>query len=123
MSVTMATMFAMLIRTVTTQMVLTFVPARKDTLETDIHVKVNKNTLHFLKQAALHINRKEKSYMRKVLLLRAGFDFFFKFKIIILICNIHFFSFDGFSGDGCYVGGATQRTQSADAIISRILLS
>ena len=70
-------MFAMLIRTITTQMVLTFVPARKDTLETDIHVKVNKNTLHFLKQATLHINRKEKSYMRKVLLLRAGFDFFF----------------------------------------------
>ena len=41
MSVAMATMFAMLIRTVTTQMVLTFVLARKDTLEMDSHVKVN----------------------------------------------------------------------------------
>ena len=56
MSVAMATMFAMLIRTVTTQMVLIFVLARKDTLEMDSHVKVNKNSLHFLKQAALHIN-------------------------------------------------------------------
>ena len=56
MSVAMETMFAMLIRTVTTQMVLTFVLARKDTLETDSHVKVNKNSLHFLKQAALHTN-------------------------------------------------------------------
>ena len=56
MSVAMATMFAMLIRTVTTQMVLTFVLARKDTLEMDSHVKVNKSSLHYLKQAALHIN-------------------------------------------------------------------
>ena len=46
MSVAMATMFAMLIRIVTTQMVLTFVLARKDTLETDSHVKVNKSCLH-----------------------------------------------------------------------------
>ena len=52
----MATMFAMSIRTVTTQMVLTFVLARKDTLEMDSHVKVNKICLHYLKQAALHIN-------------------------------------------------------------------
>ena len=56
MSVAMATMFAMLIRTVTTQMVLTFVLARKDTLEMDSHVKVNKSSLHYLKQATLHIN-------------------------------------------------------------------
>ena len=46
MSVAMATMFAMLIRIVTTQMVLTFVLARKDTLEMDSHVKVNKTCLH-----------------------------------------------------------------------------
>ena len=39
----MATMFAMLIRTVTTQMVLIFVLARKDTLEMDSHVKVSEN--------------------------------------------------------------------------------
>ena len=45
MSVAMATMFAMLIPTVTTQMVLTFVLARKDTLEMDSYVKVNKSTL------------------------------------------------------------------------------
>ena len=45
MSVAIATMFAMLIPTVTTQMVLTFVLARKDTLEMDSYVKVNKSTL------------------------------------------------------------------------------
>ena len=45
MSVAMATMFAMLIPTVTTQMVLTFVLARKDTLEMDSHVKVSENTI------------------------------------------------------------------------------
>ena len=45
MSVAMATMFAMLIPNVTTQMVLTFVLARKDTLEMDSYVKVNKSTL------------------------------------------------------------------------------
>ena len=56
LSVAMATMFAMLIPTVTTQMVLIFVLARKDTLEMDSHVKVNKSSLHYLKQAALHIN-------------------------------------------------------------------
>ena len=56
MSVAMATMFAMLIPTVTTQMVLIFVPAKKDTLEMDSHVKVNKSSLHYLKQAALNIN-------------------------------------------------------------------
>ena len=56
MSVAMATMFAMLIRTVTTQMVLTFVLARKDTLEMDSHVKVNKSSLHYLKQAVLLIS-------------------------------------------------------------------
>ena len=52
----MATMFAMLIPTVTTQMVLIFVLARKDTLEMDSHVKVNKNSPHYLKQAALLTN-------------------------------------------------------------------
>ena len=46
MSVAMATMFAMLIQTVATQMVLIFVPAKKDTLEMDSHVKVNKSSLH-----------------------------------------------------------------------------
>ena len=46
MSVAMAAMFAMLIPTVTTQMVLIFVLARKDTLEMDSHVKVNKSCLH-----------------------------------------------------------------------------
>ena len=56
MSVAMATMFAMLIRTVTTQMVLIFVHARKDTLEMDSYVKVNKSGLHYLKQVALHRN-------------------------------------------------------------------
>ena len=56
MSVAMATMFAMLIRTVTTQMVLIFVLARKDTLEMDSHVKVNKSSPHYLKQAALPIS-------------------------------------------------------------------
>ena len=56
MSVAMATMFAMLIPTVTTQMVLIFVLARKDTLEMDSHVKVNKSSLHYLKQAALNIS-------------------------------------------------------------------
>ena len=53
MSVAMATMFAMSIRTATTQMVLTFVLARKDTLEMDSHVKVNKGGPHYLKQTAL----------------------------------------------------------------------
>ena len=56
MSVAMATMFAMLIPTVTTQMVLIFVLARKDTLEMDSYVKVTESNLHYLKQAALHIN-------------------------------------------------------------------
>ena len=56
MSVAMVTMFAMLIQTVTTQMVLIFVLARKDTPEMDSHVKVIKSSLHYLKQAALHIN-------------------------------------------------------------------
>ena len=46
LSVAMATMFAMLIPTVTAQMVLIFVPAKKDTLEMDSHVKVNKSSLH-----------------------------------------------------------------------------
>ena len=40
----MATMFAMLIRTVATQMVLIFVPVKKDTLEMDSHVKVSKSS-------------------------------------------------------------------------------
>ena len=44
MSVAMVTIFAMLIRTVTTQLVLIFAPAKKDTQETDSHVKVNKPT-------------------------------------------------------------------------------
>ena len=56
MSVAMVTMFAMLIQTVTTQMVLIFVLVRKDTPEMESHVKVNKSSLHYLKQAALHIN-------------------------------------------------------------------
>ena len=54
LSVAMATMFAMLIPTVTTQMVLIFVLARKDTLEMDSYVKVNESNLHYLKQAAFH---------------------------------------------------------------------
>ena len=45
----MATMFATLIQTVTTQMVLIFVHARKDTLEMDSYVKVNKSDLHYLR--------------------------------------------------------------------------
>ena len=49
-------MFAMLIQTVTTQRVLIFVLARKDTLEMDSHVKVNKSSPHYLKQAAFHRN-------------------------------------------------------------------
>ena len=56
MSVAMATMFAMLIPTVTTQMVLIFVPAKKDTLEMDSHVKVNKSSPHYLKHTALLIS-------------------------------------------------------------------
>ena len=56
MSVAMATMFAMLIPTVTTQMVLIFVPVKMDTLEVDSHVKVNKSSLQYSKQAALSIN-------------------------------------------------------------------
>ena len=56
MSVATVTMFAMLIQTVTTQMVLIFVHARKDTLEMDSHVKVSKSGLHDLKLAALHRN-------------------------------------------------------------------
>ena len=59
-SVAMATMFAMLIQTVTTQMVLIFVHARKDTLEMDSHVKVNKSSLHYLKQAALQISFRQR---------------------------------------------------------------
>ena len=54
MSVAMATMFAMLIRTATTQMVLIFVPAKKDTLEMDSHVKVSKSSPK--NQAALLIS-------------------------------------------------------------------
>ena len=55
------------------------------------------------------------SYMRKVLLLRAGFGiFFFLFKIIIFICNINFFSFDGFSANGCY--GDPSRSNSKDTV-------
>ena len=49
MSVAMPTMLAMLILTVTIQMVLIFVPAKKDTQEMDSHVKVNKNSPHYLK--------------------------------------------------------------------------
>ena len=52
----MATMFAMLIQTVTTHRVVIFVLARKDTLEMDSHVKVNKSSPHYLKLAALHRN-------------------------------------------------------------------
>ena len=46
MNVAMATMFAMLIQTVATQMVLIFVLAKKDTLEMDSYVEVNKSCLH-----------------------------------------------------------------------------
>ena len=46
MSVAMAIMFAMLMETVATQMVLIFVLAKKDTLEMDSHVEVNKSSLH-----------------------------------------------------------------------------
>ena len=56
MSVAMATMFAMLIPTVITQMVLIFVPVKMDTLEVDSHVKVNNSSLQYSKQAALSIN-------------------------------------------------------------------
>ena len=49
MSVAMATMLAMLILTATIQMVLIFVPAKKDTQEMDSHVKVNKSSPHYLK--------------------------------------------------------------------------
>ena len=49
MSVAMPTMLAMLILTVTIQMVLKFVPAKKDTQEMDSHVKVNKSSPHYLK--------------------------------------------------------------------------
>ena len=49
MSVAMATMLAILILTVTIQMVLIFVPAKKDTQEMDSHVKVNKSSPHYLK--------------------------------------------------------------------------
>ena len=45
MSIAMAAMFAMLIPTVTTQVVLIFVLARKDKLEMDSHVKVSENTI------------------------------------------------------------------------------
>ena len=55
LSVAMATMFAMLIPTVR-QRVLIFAPAKKDTLEMDSYVKVNKSSLHYLKQAALNIS-------------------------------------------------------------------
>ena len=55
-SVVMVTMFAMLIYTITTQMVLIFVLARKDTPEMDSHVNAIKSSLQYLKQAALHIN-------------------------------------------------------------------
>ena len=47
MSVAMATMFAMLIRTVTTLMVRIIAHVRKDTLEMDSHVKVNKSAYTF----------------------------------------------------------------------------
>ena len=59
-SVAMATMIAMLIPTVRTQMVLIFVLAKKDTLEMDSHIKVNKSSLHYLKQAALHISYRQR---------------------------------------------------------------
>ena len=55
MSVAMATMFATLIQTVTTQIVFIFVHAKKDTLEMDSYVKVE-YSLHYLKQVALHRN-------------------------------------------------------------------
>ena len=56
MSVAKVTMFAMLIQTVTTQMVLIFVLARKDTPDMYSHVIVIKSSLQYLKQAALHTN-------------------------------------------------------------------
>ena len=56
LSVAVVTMFAMLIQTVTTQMVLIFVLARKDTPDMYSHVIVIKSSLQYLKQAALHTN-------------------------------------------------------------------
>ena len=47
-SVVMVTMFAMLIYTITTQMVLIFVLARKDTPEMNSHVNVIKSSLQYL---------------------------------------------------------------------------
>ena len=67
-SVAMATMIAMLIPTVRTQMVLIFVLAKKDTQEMDSHVKVNKSSLHYLKQVALHISFRQR---RLVLIFEA----------------------------------------------------
>ena len=67
-SVAMSTMIAMLIPTVRTQMVLIFVLAKKDTQEMDSHVKVNKSSLHYLKQAALHISFRQR---RLVLIFEA----------------------------------------------------
>ena len=64
----MATMIAMFIPTVRTQMVLIFVLAKKDTLEMDSHIKVNKSSLYYLKQAALHINFRQR---RLVLIFEA----------------------------------------------------
>ena len=46
----------MLMRIVPTLMVRIIAHVRKDTLEMDTHVKVNKSGLHYLKHAALHIN-------------------------------------------------------------------
>ena len=64
----MATVIAMLIPTVRTQIVLIFVHAKKDTLEMDSHIKVNKSSLHYLKQAALHISFRQR---RLVLIFEA----------------------------------------------------
>ena len=69
-SVAMATMIAMFIPTVRTQMVLIFVLAKKDTQKMDSHVKVNKSSLHNLKQVALHISFRQR---RLVLIFEAYF--------------------------------------------------
>ena len=56
MNVTIKAILVMLMRIVPTLMVRIIAHVRKDTLEMDTHVKVNKSGLHYLKHAALHIN-------------------------------------------------------------------
>ena len=56
MNVTIKAILVMLMRIVPTLMVRIIAHVRKDTLEMDTHVKVNKSGLHYLKHAALHMN-------------------------------------------------------------------